>query len=289
MKKLIILILTISTVWGLLSSCKDNYTSPESHETINGFSEYPTTESVETTPKSADETITKNSTHPEDVSTDISTNIEDMSSGDLMTTLSSADNTDYTVVNVGNQWYLQCDNYNYRGDNTVGIFFDSMEEFKNCLDIGLHPADLDYIKMTFQKTATGIKILDFNNLYYPDLPNGVEVLDSGHEHIEWVDSFTYSLLFAADDNSLGGIFAIIMNENDYDQIYNRDRFNEYILQDSEKQITVSRKERNNNASYQYCYELFIKDTSCYAYVLLNSEKLLSNEFILSFGTEKYLG
>ena len=145
-------------------------------------------------------------------------------------------------------------------------------------------------KKFWKKDANGIKILDFNNLYYPDLPNGINVLTSLDGHIEWNDSFMYSLYFGAEDASMGGIFAIIMSSDDYDEVCDRELFNEYVLHNNEKQIIVSYKDREDSSLQRHRYELFIETyNGLYAYVLLNSSQLLTDEYILSFGLQQYEG
>ena len=279
MKKILILLLTLTLILCVLVACGRKTTNTTNDQTSSPPSAEASNNDTTGNDESNDTSNVMTSVNTEDILPD----------EDLVTTPPNLGTGDYTVVKIGDQWYIQCDNYEGNGGNMAEPYFNSIEEFINCLNTGLDPSYLDWMKKRFEITANGIKILDFNNLYYPDLPDGVKIITSENEPIEWLLSFSYSLIFAAEDNSFTGMFATIMSENEYNEIYDRERFNEYVLQDGEKHITVSRKERDNTAGYQYRYELFIEDTDYYAYVLFNSEELLTDEFILSFGAKPYEG
>ena len=291
MKKILLLLLILGLILGILSACNTHNTD-SINDTTN--TEAQTQISMETKSEiTAEEFIVDTTT--EELIADTT---EMLSFPNIDDIIQIYDPTlgEFYINNVGDRYYIQFLSYETEfspsfGDGEPGIIFDSWNSFKNCLtnDV-LTPYDRDEMKQGWERSENGIEIIDLNNLYYPTLPNDIE-LDSA---IRW-QQYNYTVEFVGDESF--GFVIVATTEESYMDLYQKytalhndeDLVETYTLENEDKHISVMRQYQSfSNTSY-YQYELWMETETRYAYIQLRVKELVPDDYILSFGLEKYEG
>lgn len=156
-----------------------------------------------------------------------------------------SETADYSIEKINGNYYMIFENigaYENKDQNALATLdFDSIIDFKNTVTNGnLADWQKTVIASAFIRDETGIKICDFNHLYFPELPDAMSV-----GGVSWSGE-SYSF-FVGNKDVFG--YVHYYTEEQYNEIYQRD-YEEYFSKDTITLIeTEHTEERNAEISY----------------------------------------
>lgn len=187
-------------------------------------------------------------------------------------------NSDYILICDGDKSFLVFDNiieYEIKNPTSQiisGLYFDTMEEFKNTVTNGLlTDSQKRHMVLAFSKDSTGaIKICDFNNLYVPQLP-----ANSSVSEVYW-EGETYSFFLTLNDGVSGSLG--YLTEEIYNYIYL-----DYLNFFDRDLITVTKIETLENGRVVTYYNTRGGEFMNVRYTLTDGDKtiVVEKEFTLS--------
>ena len=280
MKKLIILLLTLTLILGVFVSC-DNGTSVDSSDTTSA--ETSSSPSEDTTTDTGEETTTIES---EDATTEISR--ETTTDGEIKYV------TDYEVKKVGDQWYMVFDSYVANpADQTFWpphIYFNSLESLKSdILNHRLTLAAMNTVVTFFTRDDIGIPIFDLDNMYTLSI-NGHTVAENNasvsSEHY-WTDGECYMIVSSHNLDIAGEDSKFYTRLH----ILSKEKFEyEYSLEErggAPKIIETENKIVKLFEGYPMDAYMFVNEGEIYYSYLIESLGIaLDEEMLLLFGVEK---
>ena len=272
MKKVIILILTLSLILGIFISCGNGMADdmPDITATETSDSETSSGTKAETTADTKAETTTHIS---EENSTE--TNEETTIEPDK-------EDNGYTIEKIGDQYYIVCDSYTvdnnyekskdgfldpstYEGtDQPVSLFCDSVANIKNKF-YSLTDSELNSIKRSWERDENGIPIIDLDNLYYPILPAEVEYYGSSTDVV--INQYSYGFKIVYDHTGQGSGIPdgrlIIITKEDYDKGIEGSNSDITVLTQGDKEIRFGMIYDKTYGIYSYsggmkCREVYVQ-------------------------------
>ena len=194
MKKTIILILTLSLILAVFSSCGHKTVDPIDNQTSSSPSEDKSAENTEN--------VISDSTESYEVNQSDNTETDDrLTNITSETIIEYPASYNYTIKKVNGNWYMDFDSYATRGDQKlIGAVLEI--PFRSLSELYSHIVNNDFPQIylmkfidNWRRTEHGIKIINFDELYIPVLP---ETMEYG-EGVIWIgDSFS---LWARDINN----------------------------------------------------------------------------------------
>lgn len=274
MQKLILLLLTLTLIFGIFASCNSKKYLPIDDETSSSPSE--------DTTKETNDTGTVTTTEITQDTLDITSETQE---------IEYPEDYYYTVKEIDGKWYMNFDSY-----VTPTIFFEGYHEDKNwpfssfeelyntlIVDKSLTKEEKIYIIDWYYKTENGIEIINFDELYVPVLPSSVEM-----PSVYWYKT-TYGVVIAdqTSDKAVGQITYLKSSEK-FDSALveagahmNQDQ---YFLTEGDKTVVVNKRLSNNGIDI----DLHIKHGDRYCLVqLFNITGSPADEFFLQFGLKKW--
>ena len=283
MKKFLILLLTLTLILGVFSSCGKKYVNPLDDETSNSPSEDTSTESTTGYITESNETNQTENTETNDRLTDIDGVPE---AGEIEYVSS------YEIKKIGDQWYIIFNSYrtppkqgHYDEMEIYGLEIGTMESFQKLMNRllsgNLELSDMQYIVNRFTRDDIGIPIHDYSVLYVPKIIDAYQMEESAW----WYDGEDYSpgCIMSNDVESVAVLH--IIDEQDFNS--NQAPINcEYVrtVQNESKTVKIY-----NNSKYSEIFLLFFKEGDLYYKYEVWGVPIEDDNFVLSLGIEKYEG
>ena len=285
MKKLIILLLTLTLILGVFASCQKRYLTIDD-ETSSSPSEDTSTESTTGYITESNETNQTENTETNDRLTDITLETQP---------IEYPETYNYTIKKVDGKWYMDFDSYLTPGiyhhiDMATQLATTSFTQLYNDIinNVYSQRALLEIID-NWRITEHGIPIINFDELYVPTIP-GTMVFD---EYILW-EQETYStsihdisdeeitaLLDSISKTEFENIKAQALRSDDSGTITDGRR----ILTESDKTIIVEYKTYSDRTGSFYMY--VHQGNGYFRYSFRNFLEFPSDDFLLQFGAQKF--
>ena len=304
MKKTILLLLTLTIILGVFSSCGYKNTDPIDEETSGSPNEETTKETTEeTTVQTSDimsnvysEETLGDITEGVVLTTETSPSIEDILSPEVHPGYNPDYDPEagkYTINTVGDAWYLVFESNKPESmfsDSIAGPhFYNSMKELNGALDT-LTAGERDIIKSLWEKDENGIRIINFDNLYSPVLPSGFSFIQE--PYIFWEeDSYWFYLDWSEGNSEAFDAVVEIITYEDYAELKRSDTFKTAKnIEIGTKRLTVTSSFNSYNSLSPHVYYALIETDAIYAYITLKSPRELDDADInifLDFDFVKY--
>ena len=277
MKRTILLLLTLSLILGIFSSCNHKTVDPIDDQTSSSPSEDTSAESTENV---IDDSTESNETNQSE-NTETEGRLTDITEDHVVP--SSPSEYNYTVEKVGDQWYMVFDTYlcdpMYGQIAHVPFETDSMKNVKQIIfGNKLGEWEKERIVSLFEHDEIGIPIPDMLN---PILPEGVCVYQ-----VLWLPNVGFVSSFMDENyssfNGIDGAMYVI-DETEFMERYNiASKENIYVAEDGEKTIVILQVKNE----YVDQYFLYVKIRDNYVYFKINGlPENPDKDLIMSFGFE----
>ena len=278
MKKLIILLLTLTLILGIFASCQKRYLTVDD-ETISSPSEDTSTENTAGYITESNETNQTENTETDDRLTDI-------------TTVHDTNNYTYDIEKSGEKYYIS---FNEQGGdlrgpgNTISpIQFSSLDTLKYDIPNGNIDANTWRILWNDYITAMKMPLYDIEHIWQPKVPEGWTVQEKFNWGIEY-----YGFYLNSEDES--NVLCLY--------VYTEERYNENFLPTAEECLneigtpnSPARKIQHEDITvYFYStrggdnYEILFSNGEYFGRIYGDLSADLTDEEILGFGLEEYLG
>ena len=282
MKKTIILILTLSLTLGVFSSCGHKTVDPIDDQTSSSPSEDTSAESLVN-----DATESNQANKSEHTDTDGRLpNIDGNSNDTDVEYLNS-----YEIKNMGNAYYIDFNSYNIDPNDSFYVHsflnFSSPRDFSESLiNHKLSYDDMVYISMNFYRTENGIPIFDPYNFCVPLMPEKWSLTAKNCLHISDGMNFLFYIIREDDESTLSGSVRVL-NKNLFEEIFNAETADFEIISNDKKQVYMY-STLNSNGTYAITMHV-IENDLYYIYKIGGLDEIPSDEYLLSFGLQKYEG
>jgi hypothetical protein len=284
MKKTIILILTLSLTLGVFSSCGHKTVDPIDYQTSSSPSEDTSAESLVNDATESNQTNKSEHTDTDGRLTDIE-----------VTATAPPDNikyvSSYEIKKIGDKWYIIFDSYetpksDYDDAVMYGRDYATMADFKaeidrllsGNLDLGM----MQYIVKHFKRDEIGIPIADFSTLYVTNLSG----ISQEWETVTWYEGEIYSPgVYMLNDQKRATL--TVTNEEEFSGAKIDNSYYAYnrTIESNGKTVKVYSHKSKDNSSI-----LLVKEGKLYyKYVLSGISATYTDEYLLSFGLQKYEG
>ena len=294
MKKTILLLLTLTLILGVFTSCGYKTTDLFDAQTSSSPSEDTTVEREATTEETDEDIDTESS----EESIETTSFTETVNTPETMESIETEQggNRDpekipytYTIKKVDGKWYMDFNSYvtstpPQNGDLADRNFtFSSFDELYNTLivDKNFTQNDMVYFIDTYYKTENGIEIINFDELYVPILPSGLDITD-----VRWFPTAYIAYVFDRTSNTSRGQITPISAKTFDDAYYDAVDFteNEYFLIEGDKMVVVKKRQINTGIDIY----LYVKHGDQYCLVqLFDLTEAPTDEFFLKFGLKKW--
>ena len=280
MKRTILLLLTLSLILGVLSSCGHKTVDPIDDQTSSSPSE---DTSAANTTEETNETNQSENTDTDDRLTEITTETENVYPTEY----------NYTVEKRGDKYYMVFDSYDidppgitYFGDTGI---LTTLYKLKNEIPNGiLNDSDKRFLLHYFVSDTVrtdGFKLYDIEHIWKPIVPAGWVLQEdvSWHQNAYW---FMATLGDTDTDEFLEATITVCSKEA-YDSFCaSIDPQSAQSLQNGDVVYTVS--ERASSDGF-YGYRIACSNGEFFSYIQVVGYRKLTNDEILAFGVEEYLG
>ena len=290
MKKTIILILTLSLILGVFSSC--------GHKTVDPIDDQTSSSPSEDTSAESTENVIDDSTESNEVNQSENTETDDRLTEITEETsfVFVPENYGYTIEKIGDDYYIKFLAVPEDRGEIMGVHFSSLQQFYRVLHLQelMSDANLYDIYHSFEKDDIGYKIIDIDNIHYPVLPDGI-AFENPIMPVSW-DQYSYSFTVNYDGASRpagmsDGVIKIITRNEDYIVVYNSERYSnatEVLEGNKEVRVTAPSYFEVDENMKGYEYYALIKIGDIYAEIQLTTKNLLEdNSIFLDFDFEKY--
>ena len=296
MKKLIILLLTLTLILGVFASCQKRYLTIDD-ETSSSPSEDTSTESTTGYITESNETTQTENTETDDRSTEITDPID-----------SDANKYTYTVEKIDGKYYMVFDNYwAGSGNPFIGysvVYVNSLYDLKYEIPQGnLGEAKSLFIrKYVHEHNYTQVPIYDIEHIWQPTLPDSFPAVHPDMialrpgsysfqawyvEHPEWlgISSPAYTIEVLSKESY----------ESSYESTDQRlisNGWSKKELQDGDKMLTVysfSGESDHEEGVILHAYTIYATNGQYYGTIHTALDHELTDEELLEFGFEEYLG
>ena len=149
---------------------------------------------------------------------------------------------DYSITPMNGKYYITfIENTDFGQSDVASVDFETIADFKDKVTQG----DLsDYQKATvasaFPKDENGILCCDFNNLYFPSLPNGWDV-----DGVYW-EGENYSFSITTNNGTFGYVHCY--SKDVYEEKFQRD-YKDYFKKDTVNVTKTESFSKNKTATY----------------------------------------
>ena len=274
MKKLILLLLTLTLILGVFSSCQQKYFNIDNEASI--FLDENTTAEISDT----SETIETDEKHEAEEHVDTVETVDDTEPPFIERKYN------YTLKKVGDKWYMIFDSYEHSQWNGQRreIYFrvDTLESFKSkIINNELDEGEKEHIVDNFERDDIGILIPNMDHILKPILPEGVSVYEVSMCQEEYIVSIVGGNL-PSSINAIEGTMYVI-DEAKFTERYNTSsKENIYVSEDGTKTI-VLQQVKHPYVNEDHLYVKIGEDYACFNIRGLpeNSNK----DLIMSFGFE----
>ena len=301
MKKVILLLLTLTLILGTFASCQKRYLYIDD-ETSGSPSKDTTTEREETTEDIEDIDITEETTSEENESVSAITTVISEDTLDLTSDTQGLANMPeekeytYTVEKIDGNYYLVFNDYvktTYPTSIHVDFEIDSLDFLKYTvpsgnMNTGAKQHVMNYIDDSDPEHK--VKIYDIEHIWQPIIPEYLPAV--AYSSIIWeVYRYTFSIYF---ESRMEGLtyYALVLTEDDYIFTYNSlqedyelDGYSRKELRDGDKEITVFELEYGE---YFY-HSILITNGEYYGFINVKLRQKLTDAELLQLGFEEYLG
>ena len=292
MKKLIILLLTLTLIFGVFVSCNKRYLYIDDE-----------TEDISVSDEPAETTSEVNeSTSPS--TTDIYQDTLNITSDTLewAETQYPSYVESYTIEKIDGQYYMVFNSYDidpaYNANDGFyyglgGVEFLTPDElfiglFNNTLDI----YTMNYIVKHFDRTENGIPIFAPDNFYVPHMPQPWTVNQS-HDSIRvlWINGQDYVIGGVnQDDGELLSVRVLTKETFDYELEDMNSKINSMadsrIIENGQKKVTAFLELTSTGGGVH----LYVEEGDLYyIYLIGGTTEMPDDEYLLSFGLRKYNG
>ena len=297
MKKLIILLLTLTLILGVFASCNKRYIQID-EETSSSPSEDISTVSDETSRGIADDTAETTSEVNESTSpttTDISGETFDITSDTQgMADIPPADieypsEYNYRVEKRGDQYYMVFDSDDVSKPENITIypgggFRVSLDELKNKIPNGILSDTIKYAILsdyvdTDTERAEGLKMYDIERIWRPSMVPSGWILQN---YVDWhISSYRFPITWGdtETEESSTGYITILLKDTYYNTYADIDMQSAEVLQSGDIVYTVVARPSDSF----WGYKIWCSNGEFYSLIEIIGYKELSNEEILSFG------
>ena len=294
MKKTILLLLTLTLILGVFASCQKRYLHIDD-ETSSSPSKETTTEREETTEdEDSDITIETTAEENEDI-TDITTEDVNDTLDITVDTTDSGYVSSYTIEEIDGQHYMVFNSYTV---DPVYIYTPHFLEFltpeellTNLSNKTLDINAMNFIVRHFDKTENGIPIFDLDNFYVPSMPLPW-TLNQSYDWIRIIWSNGQEYEIGGVNKADGRLLAV--------KVLNKEAF-DYELHDMISKIdsmAASRMIENGQKKISAFLELtssggggvhmYVEEGDLYyIYLIGGTTEMPDDEYMLSFGLQKY--
>ena len=288
MKRTILLLLTLSLILGVFSSCGHKTVDPIDDQTSSAPSEDTSAESTENV---IDDSTESNETNQS----------ENTETDDRLTEIPEEtsfvfvpEDYGYTIEKIGDDYYIKFLAKPKDRGEIMGVYFSSLQQFYRVLHLQepIPYAPLYNIYAEFEKDDIGYKIFDIDNIYYPVLPDGMTFYYPNLP-VDW-NQYTYLFSISYDNVLQGygsgdGIVRMLPIYNDYVERYNSERYsNATVLTSENKEARVTVEYFEDEYTSYYEYRVLLKSGNVYAEIQLATHELFEdNSIFLEFDFEKY--
>ena len=283
MKKLIILLLTLTLILGVFVSC-DNSATDDTSGTTNQETNAETT--TETTLPESFET------------TNITTDTEEASKDYA-----------YTVEKIDGKWYMIWDNYwdgefNNSAIHYETVYVDSIDALKNAIpngDLG-KDASIFFMKYVNVNTYTRIPIYDIDHIWQPTTPDSLSAVHPDMIAL-YPGSYSFQAWYVEHPEWLGissPAYTIeVLPKESYESSYEADNqllisngWSKKELRDGEKMLTIyscSGESPRVEDVILHSYCIYATNGQYYGTIDTTLDHELTDEELLEFGFEEYFG
>ena len=291
MKKLIILLLALTLIIGAFISCQKKYFYIDAETSTENMS-------AATSEKISDETNASVETTENIITLDT---IETIDGTDAGGTSEGLDTTqypteyNYTLTKINNQWYMVWNDYwDNESENSAlhyeKIKISSMDALKNAVpqgDLGDGKA-IFFMKYVNADNYTQVPFYDVEHIWQPSFPDKW----SFETEVYLYNGYYEFMGIGESRNGETEIVSVaVLRKDDYNVILNN-------LQTSEDYSNLQNEKRIVNYEYSYeeisdsayhIYDMLIEQSNCYARIYIQTFEELTDDQILAFGFEEYLG
>ena len=291
MKKLIILLLTLTLILGVFASCGKKYINPLNDETSSSPSEATRAE------------ITESNETNQTENTDTDDNLTETTTEATTETEVLEKDYKYTVEKIDGKYYVCFEDYEpISVTDQVGytsLFVPSIDYLKNTVPSGnMDIAAKRHLMMCIDDNIDHkVQIFDVEHVWQPTLPSDWGV----KSEVDWrVQYYVFTAIH--EQNPYANVQCWVYPEDVYERSYNNVQQNyvswEYTRSeflDGNKEIVVfyqgsgSNHTDSDKSNQYFYYEIFATNGEYYGVFHVDSPNELSAEELMQFGFEEYLG
>ena len=290
MKKLIILLLTLTLILGVFVSCNSKRYLPTDDETNKSPSEDTSTESTM-------DYITESNDTNQTENTDTTEEITEETSTEAIITEFNPEEHGYTIEKVNGDYYIKLLTTPKPTGGGIAPGYPtiySFEEFYEKLHLitAMTNYDIENIYHSFERDDIGYKLFDIETIYYPVLPDGITFWKSRMpvywEQYAYSTEIYYNGIWKGAGISDGQV-CVLTRYEDYLELYNSEKYsNATVLTEGNKEARVTVQFYDDDDTDYYKYRVLLKSGDVYAEIWLDAyEPFADNSIFLDFDFVKY--
>ena len=270
MKKLIILLLTLTLILGIFSSCGKRYLTVDDETSSSPSEDTP----AESTMGDAIESNVISQTE----------NTEDLVETPESKEVEYAEYYDFAEID--GQHYMVFNSYNIRPGppadvNYLPPTFDSVEEFLNEWTNQTFASNVvSYIVRFFSRTENGIPIFDPNNFYVPSMPESWVLGYSDAEALTFLDGQCIAFVGACEE--IGFLTVKVLGKELFENEFKSKEEDLELISSDQKEVYMQHETDSHHK-----YTMYVTEGDLYYIYVIRVREPLSHEQLLSFGLKKY--
>lgn len=304
MKNFLILLLTLTLILGVFASCGKKYVNPLDDETSSSPSEHTDSEN-----------ITGDITESNETNQSENYNSEETSSEDTEETTTNVenwlDNYNYTIEKIDGKYYMVWNDYFervYSGEDInepyTTVRVNSLYDLKYEIPRGnLGDSKKDFIyDYVFKNNYTQVPMYDVEHIWQPTMPDIIH-----KEYVEVIGlcpgSYCFQAYYSDKPEWLGDTAPAynieVLSKESYDsycETYNQSLlsfgYSKKELRDGDKELTVynySGESPRAEGVILHSYVIYVTNGQYYGIINITLDYQLTDEELLEFGFEEYLG